>query len=298
MKTQRIQMTCENAQSLMFEYLDNALSEFQKKLFLNHIEGCAICQTELEKCKQMLSLIQSVDMEVPPTLHENVMKQIEDIPQDAKILGNKKRFIPWGTIAAACAVVMIMIAGRVGVGIEQNDADIVAERSLDRLEFFAPAEAVGENVYAVKDPLSAENHQEALEEDEHVIVETTTAVTMFSAAVKDNEGIYSPNSTDSVKISALDNFLLWVLTEKQDEAILLLYADDMKGITPESESESFEHNGFKVTRYTIDSAAEDTFAGYIKLFEEKKIDYRTVIPTGAEFERCEIWLLDDGKNVE
>ena len=118
MRTDKKPLSCEEARDLMFDYLDNNLTPSRTERLLAHLAACADCRAELDERREMLALIADVAEEPPAALHDNIMRAIADIPQDApgsgaKILTDqKRRFIPWGTVAAACAAVMILVAGR------------------------------------------------------------------------------------------------------------------------------------------------------------------------------------------
>lgn len=296
MKTECKPLTCTQAQDLMFDYLDGQLSAIDERRLLAHIEVCGECKAELDERRKMLELISSVELEVPASLHSDVMRKIEDIPQDAKILTPKKRIIPWGTIAAACAVVMIMIAGRGTAGMT-GMPDIAAERTMDQAAIHTPAAEGAGGVYGDATPSDVVMYSaKAIDDDEGVVMETTAGLTMLSpttSTASKKEAAAEFKAADSV--SVLDHLLAEVTEDHSERAILILRERDFAGLEPDSDAESFKRAGMSVSRYTIvtdeSSDAMNTFTGYVKLFEQQKIQYRALVPADSEFDACEIWLV-------
>ena len=294
MRTDKKPLTCEEARDLMFDYLDKALAPSQTERLLAHLTACAECRAELDERRAMLDLIGSIGEEPPVCLRENVMRAIADMPQDAaepapaaKILTSKKhRFIPWGTIAAACAVVMIFVAGRGGLPAASGAGDLVAPAA-DRLALEAAAETADDDAIAAT--YSAKYVYS--DDDEVVIYETTAGVAMFSPGPSDGG---SKNAAAEKKQAATALDRLMAANPDADAAVLALFASGFEGLAPVTEAETVSIGGFEVTRYLVTENAAETFGGYVNLFEKEKIDYRVNIPEGSEFDAFQFWLLDDG----
>jgi len=294
MRTDKKPLSCEEARDLMFDYLDNHLSPSQTERLLAHLSACADCRAELDERKSMLALIADVAVEPPAALHYNIMRAIADIPQDApesgaKILTDKKRrFIPWGTVAAACAAVMILIAGR-GTLPGAGAGDLVAPAA-DRLALEEAAEVGGADdadAYRTKAYTYSDNSANG----EVVIVETTAGVAMFSPGPKTPDEKSAPVEKKSAQSAALDALIAEASAE---DAVLALCESGFEGLTPVSDADSISVGGFDVTRYLVTENAVETFGGYVNLFEKEKIDYRANIPEGSDFDAFQIWILDDG----
>ena len=71
---------------------------------------------------------------------------------------------------------------------------------------------------------------------------------------------------------------------------------DLSGVIPSVTAQEILVNGAKYERYVINFDAMVAFTGYLELVEKLKIDYRAFVPTGAQFDVCEIYLLTGGEN--
>ncbi|MBE6611170.1 MAG: hypothetical protein E7632_01650 [Ruminococcaceae bacterium] len=295
MNSDKKPLSCDAARELMFDYIDGQLSESEKSRLEAHLSDCDGCRNELEKCRRMLALLHETELDAPIGLGERVMAAIENIPQDesestAKILTPKKKFfVPWGTVAAACAVVMILIAGRGTIGVGRSDSGMVAEAEVERLELNAPADVPAYDgdasvMYTLQDAVTDAY-------DDSVVIETTAGVSMLSPSVTTSAPANEPKN--ELTISPLDNLIPEASADAGDSAVLILFESDFAGLWPDSYLDSFTLNNYEIIRYFIRENAEDTFGTYVNLFEENSIDYRAIIPAGAEFDECEIWLVDD-----
>lgn len=153
MKTlKKIEMSCGEANSLMFEYLDGELSSREALRLSAHISECPDCRAELESCRKLLDEIGKVEYPVPEKLHSNVMALVGSTAQDSpsrlkrvfgRSIGMGKRGIAaFGTFAAACAVVALVILNR-GY-ISGGASDLASPETVQD----AMVEAAGENTFS------------------------------------------------------------------------------------------------------------------------------------------------------
>lgn len=290
MRTDKKPLSCEEARDLMFDYLDNNLTPSRTERLLAHLAACADCRAELDERREMLALIADVAEEPPAALHDSIMRAIADIPQDApgsgaKILTDKKRrFIPWGTIAAACAAVMILVAGR-GMLPGTGAGDIVSPAA-DRLALAEAADATDTDAALYQAKLGDMSGEEDV-----VIVETTAGVSVLSPGPAPSDTKNTPATKQKADVAALDALI--AANPDTDAAVLALYASAFDGLAPVTEAEQLTVGGFDVTCYRVTENAAETFGGYVNLFEKEKIDYRVNIPEGSEFDAFQIWLLDE-----
>ena len=124
-------LSCGEARSMMFEYLDGELGSRDSERLSAHISECPECRSELEDCKKLLDTIGKIEYPVPDRLHSNVMALVGAAAQDKPsrfgsiIMGGRRRgFAAVGTLAAACAVVALVILNR-GY-IEHGASDLAA----------------------------------------------------------------------------------------------------------------------------------------------------------------------------
>ncbi|MBQ2707368.1 MAG: zf-HC2 domain-containing protein [Clostridia bacterium] len=290
MRTDKKPLSCEEARDLMFDYLDNNLTPSRTERLLAHLAACADCRAELDERREMLALIADVAEDPPAALHDSIMRAIADIPQDApgfgaKILTDKKRrFIPWGTIAAACAAVMILVAGR-GMLPGTGAGDIVSPAA-DRLALAEAADATDTDAALYQAKLG-----DLSGEEDVVIVETTAGVSVLSPGPAPSDTKNTPVTKQKADAAALDALI--DANPDTDAAVLALYASAFDGLAPVTEAEQLTVGGFDVTCYRVTENAAETFGGYVNLFEKEKIDYRVNIPEGSEFDEFQIWLLDE-----
>jgi len=105
-------ITCDEVRTLLFEYAEDSLDEWEKARVKAHIESCNECKRELSEVRGLLEALPLCAEEPPRSLFDNVMAAIENEPMEEVPTRSKKRLIPYGAIAVACAAVMIVVAGR------------------------------------------------------------------------------------------------------------------------------------------------------------------------------------------
>ncbi len=58
-------MTCHDYKDLMMGYLDNELSDEQKRQFEEHLAGCSECKDELEEFRKLKAITDEVTLVEP-----------------------------------------------------------------------------------------------------------------------------------------------------------------------------------------------------------------------------------------
>lgn len=102
---------CEEYRCLMFDYVSDNLSEFEKNKLLLHIKSCPECRAELDEVKNILSAAAEIpELEVPCDLRASVSERLST---EAKAMSKRKRIYKF-TIqtvipVAACAAIAIGI---------------------------------------------------------------------------------------------------------------------------------------------------------------------------------------------
>ena len=91
-------MDCKMFSSMIDDYLDDALPEEQRALFLAHEEECKICQSKLEHAQNMLEALQGRAADVP----DFVTPAIGKIRRRSGV--RKKRIAAFAGIAAALLI--------------------------------------------------------------------------------------------------------------------------------------------------------------------------------------------------
>ncbi len=281
-------LSCEAARELIFDYVDGQLSERDEIMLLEHINSCDSCATELRDAKKVLELIKSARFDAPSELRRSVMDEISKIPQDSKILTPKKKyFIPWGTIAAACAVVMLTLIGRGGFA--PGDG-LVEEGTVPGLDINAPESYQIKMIDDMENPDSPAQYSGDFEikDDSSVIVETTASTILLSPStpsVKEFVGV------DEASDAQLDALASKYKNDVDKYPIVFVNEADFEGLAPDVEPKTYSDDEYTITCYTITENAYVALCGYLELFEKKEIDYRALVPSNAEFAVCEIRLV-------
>lgn len=291
--------SCDYIRELMFDYIDGELDASNAALVEAHVASCDKCAKELEERKELLSLVKGASAKVPSELYGRVMAEVENTPQNAKILRPKFRIKPWmSTAVAACAVIMILVAGRGYLfgGAEMLDAAPDMVRSGDAAEDIV----VEDNVVDadVVNPSGELNYSGAGAVDTNMVIESTGAFSGYSpsySAMPSNPNVLE-DSTDLITAQLLDG--VFEMYKTDDTAILVCNYSDVADVLPEGEgelSDIYFGVGASVVRYVISNDATTVFTGYVKLLEALGADFRAAVLESAEFSSCEIFLITDTK---
>lgn len=88
----------------------NALDELERARFVQHLEECGRCRSEVQAIEETLVAMAALTAEAPPaTLKQQVMAGIEATPQVE--LPARRRPTAWYAFAVAAAVVVLAVAG-------------------------------------------------------------------------------------------------------------------------------------------------------------------------------------------
>lgn len=292
-------LNCEGVQALMFDYIDGVLKSSDVMRLEAHLAVCEECRRELKERREMLAILGSAGEIPPASLKNSVMNKIAEVQQDKKPAFT---FKPWmGGICAACAAIMILVVGRGYIGGAMEDADI----SLNDTGMIARIFLTGLNAPTASDKLD----EAPAGEGEHLfddvkygygtsgdsIIETTTdAFQALSPEATDATEDVIPSDKEPARIQKFDELLNSV--QSSENAVLICRKVDLTGVIPNVTPDEVIVNESKYERYVIDFDAMVAFTGYLELVEKLKIDYRAFVPTGAQFDVCEIYLLTNGEN--
>jgi hypothetical protein len=131
-------MKCEEVESIIVDYIDNALEKEQKEAVEKHLETCERCQDELKEYQEILNTVDSEKMEMPDeTLRINFYHMLHGEMKKLQMERNKPvteisaslRQLPILKIAAGFA---LFIAGAVISGLifgkydSRNDTELTA----------------------------------------------------------------------------------------------------------------------------------------------------------------------------
>lgn len=159
-------MDCKHFDEYISLYIDDVLSERQKKEFEGHLKQCPQCKKKLEETQKLVSLIKEIDEEpLPQGFRDNLFKKLE---------GSRKmqtrNLLRW--IGAMAGVIIIFLSARAlkdikftdGIDREVMPAEEIAEDmasiSQDSDDDFIPHNEEG----ASAEVTSLENNQEDIRE--------------------------------------------------------------------------------------------------------------------------------------
>ncbi len=298
-------INCETACDMMFDYIDGTLSEADISLLQRHLDECEACRKELAERREMLALVKLSRYNPPSELKASVMEKIEKTPQKSNIFAAKRRILPWaGTVAAACAAVVILVAGR---GYFSSDSLLDAKKdNAEVIQYSQTDEAVDEKFasgvldasYEMKNIFDTEDEDDG----EIRYVETTIgsldALTpgFFDHDMYAND-VASPSQTlaEPAEKSELDVFYSKI--QVHDVPVILVDEDDVNDAYLTGEPEILIVDGQTFLRYTVTSEAEPIFDAIVNDLEENNAVFKTASPkTLAEGNTVELLVLTDSEN--
>ncbi len=297
-------INCETALDMMFDYIDGTLSSEDASLLERHIGECEACKKELDERRELLTLVKQSRYNPPAELKNAVMEKVENTPNKAKILSARRHFLPWaGTVAAACAAVVVLIAGR-----NQPSNDMLYNAEQDNAEvihYSYDDETVNENVAGgvldasngAKTVFDAEN-----EDDGKVYyVETTigalTALTpsFYDDSCKDLVAAPSQTLAEPTEKSELDVF--YTKIQARDVPVILVESDYVNDAYLTDEPEILIIDGQTFLRYTVTSEAEPIFDALVNDFETNNVTYKAAFPENAsQSNTVELLVLAEAEN--
>ncbi len=131
-------MKCEEAESLMIDYLDNKLESDKKAEIEKHLETCERCLDEMMEMQHIMQLISSKEMETPDdSMHINFYHMLHNEIRKAGSMDVKPERLLWydRTIFRIAAAIAILITGSfLGVLIYSGISGSGQEKELSQLK--------------------------------------------------------------------------------------------------------------------------------------------------------------------
>lgn len=271
MKTNKRQIDCQEATSLMFDYIDGVAPTSDTEALKAHVSECDACQKELEERKAMLSTLKLAGDNPPPTLACEVMKKIENIPQEKK----NRRFLPSARIlslasVAACVVIMLAVGFRSGLFRNVLVSDFKADSpqsARSGSESFsladasdAVAECVGEkseNVGANGAMPTVQPQSGYLQDDADCLQETESGAPLYSATAPEwwlvedeyaGKAIHLGGGKDDDRIDKVYSYLTDSL---EDRAVIVGYYSRFEDLVKGQMSVKTVYGEITCYQYTI-----------------------------------------------
>ncbi|WMJ78944.1 MULTISPECIES: DUF4349 domain-containing protein [unclassified Sedimentibacter] len=115
-------MNCNEVRDNLSLYIDNELSEEEKKLMDEHLDNCPECRSELEDYRKLIQMLNELPDEEPPAgycdrLHKKLMKaasedieatKTSDIQEVYSKRSGKFKWMKYGSLAAAFVLVLLV----------------------------------------------------------------------------------------------------------------------------------------------------------------------------------------------
>ena len=117
-------MKCEEYYELLFSYIDEELSDSQKKKFEEHMNTCSSCKKEYDAYKKMTDNIHALPQEeLPKGYCKRLHGKLEDA-QVNKVRKKRNNYIKYFSIAASCVLIIsaIYFAGNGKNGLAKSES--------------------------------------------------------------------------------------------------------------------------------------------------------------------------------
>ncbi len=143
-------MNCKDTNKLMLQFLDGELSAEKTSEIKEHLMVCSDCSNELNRVKQLYSLIDTEKNEFlhNPYLSSKVLNRIKDDKEQESILFKPMRYALIASLSAAAVFVGIIMGSffsNVNSNIAQSDTDESIELLAD--EYFPTS---SNNIYEIQ----------------------------------------------------------------------------------------------------------------------------------------------------
>ena len=104
-------MECKKIREKISLFIDEQLSEQDKKLFEGHIASCAECRQLLEETRQALSSIKGT---VPPALPPDFLARLDErLDKESTRADNRAAWLfPWKSVAAVLSVILVVVIAK------------------------------------------------------------------------------------------------------------------------------------------------------------------------------------------
>ncbi len=334
LKNKKRNISCCEARELMFDYLEGELPARERERMSRHLDECAECRREFEVRRKLLDTIRHIELDAPSELYPNVMRLVDLTPQDKKSrFSSRRKFIPLGTIAAACAVFAFVLLNRDVIDNLQNadaavydiegakyysvmeeDDALMKSMPTDGVDGVAPETYLQENGTAAEDDIVPEITRDANEaapaeqaeeaEDAGSANLTIDSTTTLSAKLECGTlTMYSgyEEITHAYEVLATD------LTS-HGQAVLFCSQDALWGVLPteavtdyscvaEDIADEYGAVIYKMVYDNKQTAAEE-YTQYLTLLEANDCFYESYVPESADFVECYYVLVETGDNGE
>lgn len=306
MKLDQRSLDCDRARDMMFDYIDGELNNTETELLEAHIKGCEACRREHAERREMLELIKLAGSEPVPALHDRVAEAIAEVPQYRRSLFTRLRYLPAGTLVAACAVVMVLLVGRgyifggaadAVMDVEDKGILLAGVRPTEAFEDYADEDADGAYAAGVADcaevPEAADMEiavdAELDAEPEYYSI-TTASITagspkiladMDNAAVTyvETESVIITKSAKAPTASELDLFYESV---RNDGAAVIVCYNVLPELYEGLSGESFTSpNGTEYVLYTVTDGAKSLYSDHCAALSTEGASFRAYAPDGA-----------------
>ncbi len=302
MKNDLNRISCETACGMMFDYIDGELNAVDTHLLEAHLDACEACRHELAERREMLSLVKEARLAVPSSLRDGVMEKIKNIPQDAKIITPKRRFMPWsGTVAAACAVIMVLVAGRAYIfggmelGSVKKDGEAIYTSDMNfAAEQENVADADGADPFYTTKYYAAGQGKADSQDSEPRYVETTIAAldALSPTASGETQAESSCASAPTDKYDEPSEFdAMFDKLNGHDTAVVICREGDIDDAFLTAEPETLILGEQTYLRYVAVSYAEPILDALIDDLKSSGADYRVFVPENAKGPYVEVLLL-------
>ena len=324
--TKKRNISCGEARELMFDYLDGELPARERERLDRHLDECADCKREFDERRKLLDTIRKIELDAPSELYPNVMRLVDLTPQDKKSpFSLRRRFIPIGTIAAACAVFAFVLLNRNMLdNLKNTDSsvyDIEGARYYsavgddDPLMKSAPTDTTASEAYAqesgtaekdeiISEGAGAANEAAPAEGAENADSANLTIDSTTTLSAKLEMGsliVYSGYEEISRAYEAMVSELT-----ANGEAVLFCGQDALREVLPGDARLDFSHitediadeYGATIYKMIYDNGqtAAEAYTKYVTLLEENGSFYEAYVPENAEFVECYFVLIDTGDN--
>lgn len=294
MKTTKKPLDCARVRELLYEYADGTLDSKLMGAVLAHIEACEDCRRELDETVNMLDALKSCAEEPPASLYEGVMARVGQTEQEpAVIRGAGRRFIPIGSIAAACAVVMMLVVGRHVIfnsRIDGASEDIVNDTAVGSLTALIADE--NSDLIATNTASDANAHGLYSADAEPTVEVTTSGVSVSAPRYGVTDVTAAPSAPSSTPLkdkskSAANVDKVFSAAYKKENAVIVCLESALDG--DKDNGEKLVLADVTVYRFTDSKDAVKRYYSYIEALSDEGVYFRSAMP--SEFTACEIYLV-------
>lgn len=329
LKNKKRNISCCEARELMFDYLDGELPARKMERISRHLDECAECRREFEERRKLLDTIKHIELDAPSELYPNVMRLVDLTPQDKKSpFLSRRKFIPIGTIAAACAVFAFVFLNRNVINNFKNADSAVYD--IEGAKYFSVMEeddASMNSATNVDGEVPETRSQEYGTVPEAAINPENAGVVDKAAPAGEAEDIGSANLTidSTTSFSAkLESGTLTMYSGYEEitrayealatdltangQAVLFCSQDSLWGVLPTDAATDYscvaediaDEYGAVIYKMVYDNkqTAAEEYTQYLTLLEANDCFYESYVPESADFVECYYVLVETGDNEE